>query len=157
MREWAGKRYWLVGASEGLGRSLAEVMSEAGIELILSARNEARLSELAETLPGRVDVKALDISDLDAVLAAKDEIGEIDGMVFLAGVYWPMPAQNLDPNKAEAMVDVNFTGAMRVVSAVLPEFVARDAGHILITGSLSAFRGLPGAVGYAASKAGTMV
>ncbi len=42
-------------------------------------------------------------------------------------------------------------------AAVLPQMVARDAGHIVITGSLSGFRGLPGAIGYAASKAGTMV
>jgi short-subunit dehydrogenase len=43
------------------------------------------------------------------------------------------------------------------MAAVLPTMVARDAGHIVITGSLSGFRGLPGALGYAASKAGVMV
>mgnify|MGYP001100721157 CR=1 FL=1 len=48
MRDWAGKRYWMVGASEGLGRALCERMSRAGLHLVLSARDEARLEELAE-------------------------------------------------------------------------------------------------------------
>ncbi|TDA83195.1 SDR family NAD(P)-dependent oxidoreductase, partial [Halomonas marinisediminis] len=58
--------------------------------------------------------------------------------------------------KVEAMCDINFTGAARCVGAVLPGMVARDAGHIVLTGSLSGFRGLPGASGYGPSKAGVM-
>ncbi|MFN5825964.1 MAG: SDR family NAD(P)-dependent oxidoreductase, partial [Rhodobacterales bacterium] len=52
MREFRGKRYWLVGASEGLGRALAERLSAAGAEVILSARSADRLAEVAATLPG---------------------------------------------------------------------------------------------------------
>ena len=88
--------------------------------------------------------------------AAAEQVGQIDGMIYLAGVYWPMKAQAWDAEQAEAMADINFTGAVRAVGAVIPQMVARDAGHIVITGSLSGFRGLPGAIGYAASKAGTM-
>jgi len=51
---------------------------------------------------------------------------------------------------------VNFTGCARVIGAVLPGMVARGAGHVVITGSLSGFRGLPGSIGYSASKAGVM-
>jgi len=50
MREFRGKRYWLVGASEGLGRALAERLSAAGAEVILSARSADRLAEVAATL-----------------------------------------------------------------------------------------------------------
>ena len=55
------------------------------------------------------------------------------------------------------MANVNFTGCIRAVGAALPQMVAKNRGHVVITGSLSGFRGLPGAIGYAASKAGTMV
>ena len=47
MREWSGKRYWLIGASEGLGAALAETLSRAGAEVILSARSEDKLQTLA--------------------------------------------------------------------------------------------------------------
>ena len=47
-------------------------------------------------------------------------------------------------------------GAFRVLNQVMPQFLQRDVGHIVITGSLSGFRGLPGAIGYGASKAGVM-
>lgn len=156
MRTWQGKRYWLIGASDGLGAALAEVMSRAGVHVILSARTEDRLNDLAATLPGPCSVQVMDVRDDQSVSDAAASVGEIDGVVYLAGVYWPMPATRWDAEKATAMADVNFTGLMRVMGAALPSMVARDAGHVVITGSLSGFRGLPGAIGYAASKAATM-
>ena len=156
MRDWAGKRYWLVGASEGLGRALALQMSKAGAELVVSARNLDRLQDLVGGLPGKARAVAVDISDSASVRAAAAEVGEIDGLVFLAGVYWPMTAQTWNAEQAEAMVDINFAGAVRVLGAVMPGFAARGRGHVVLTGSLSGFRGLPGAIGYSASKAGLM-
>lgn len=156
MMDWQGKRYWLIGASEGLGAALAHKLSSAGVEVIVSARNEDRLKALVAELPGKASFVPVDVSDRVSVEQAAAKVGQIDGMVYLAGVYWPMPAQKWNADQAEAMADINFTGAVRAVGAVIPQMVERDAGHIVITGSLSGFRGLPGAIGYAASKAGTM-
>ena len=156
MKTWTGKRYWIVGASEGLGEALARKMSSAGAHLILSARNEAKLNELAASLPGPSTVAPMDIADDASVAAAAAQVGEVDGTVLLAGVYWPMPATAWNAEQAVAMADVNFTGFLRVLGHVVPAMVARDAGHIVITGSLSGFRGLPGAIGYGASKAAVM-
>jgi short-subunit dehydrogenase len=156
VRPWAGKRYWLVGASEGLGRALALQLSKAGAELVLSARSTERLQALAAELPGRATVVPCDIADMDSCRTAAEAAGEIDGLVFLAGVYWPMPAQAWDADRVAQMCDINFTGAARVLGHVVPRMVERDAGHIVLTGSLSGFRGLPGSIGYSASKAGIM-
>ncbi|GGC17170.1 short-chain dehydrogenase [Marivita lacus] len=156
MIDWAGKRYWLVGASEGLGEALAQKMSAAGVHLILSARSEDKLHELAGRLPGKADVVPVDVSDTDSVKAAAEAVGDIDGVVQLAGVYWPFGAKDWDMDQAIAMADINFTGAMRLMGAVVPKFVERDAGHIVLTGSLSGFRGLPAAAAYTSSKAGVM-
>lgn len=156
MRDWAGKRYWIVGASEGLGRALAHRLSKVGAELILSARSEERLQELARELPGRTTVVPCDIADIESCKAAAAAAGEIDGLVFLAGVYWPMKAQDWDPDQVVQMFDINLTGAARVLGQVVPGMLVRNAGHIVLTGSLSAYRGLPGTVGYAASKAGIL-
>ena len=151
-----GVRYWLVGASEGLGRSLAFKLSSAGIELALSARNGERLQELADALPNSASVHPLDVSDGAAVQATAEEIGTVDGVIYGAGVYWPMAAKDWDAEAVEAMCDINFTGAARVMGATVPDMIKRDAGHVVLIGSLSGFRGLPGAIGYGASKAGMM-
>ena len=156
MRSFHGKSYWLVGASEGLGAALAHKLSGEGAEVIVSARSQDKLDTLVEALPGKARAVAMDVADMDSVRQAADAVGEVDGVVFLAGVYWPMKASEWDVDQANLMADINFTGMMRVMGVAVPPMVARDHGHIVITGSLSGFRGLPGAIGYAASKAGTM-
>ena len=156
MRAWQGKRYWLIGASEGLGKALAETLNRAGAEVILSARSEDRLIEAQADMPGKASYQVIDIADDDSVKTAAAKVGAVDGVVLLAGVYWPFGADAWDAEKAVAMVDINFTGYMRVLGQVVPSMVARDAGHIVITSSLTGFRGLPGSIGYTASKAATM-
>lgn len=156
MRKLSGKTYWLVGASEGLGRALALKLSQAGSSLVLSARGEDSLKALAAELPGPARIVPCDVSDRDSVIAAAEAVGEIDGMVYLAGVYWPFPASAWDPEQTEAMFDINLTGAARVLGQVVPGMVARGKGHIVLTGSLSGYRGLPGSIGYSSSKAGLM-
>ena len=156
MTEWQGKRYWLVGASDGLGAALALRLSRAGAEVILSARSEDKLTALADSLPAKAQVVPVDVADEASVAAAAKTVGKMDGVVYLAGVYWPFGAKDWNAEQATAMADINFTGLMRVMGQVVPAMVARDAGHIVITSSLSGFRGLPGSIGYTASKAATM-
>jgi len=156
MKNWQGKRYWLIGASDGLGAALAHKLSAVGTEVIVSARSEEKLVALVEDLPGRAHYQKIDVADDASVKAAAEAVGEVDGVVFLAGVYWPFGAKDWEPEHAVAMADINFSGLMRVMGQVVPKMVARDQGHVVITSSLSAFRGLPNSIGYTASKAGTM-
>ena len=131
-------------------------MSKAGCSLVLSARNADSLSALADSLPGPARVVVCDVSDRGSVEQAAQAAGEIDGLVYLAGVYWPFPATEWHADQTETMFDVNLTGAARVLGQVVPAMVARGAGHVVITGSLSGYRGLPGSIGYSSSKAGLM-
>jgi short-subunit dehydrogenase len=156
MTQWQGKRYWLVGASDGLGAALAQQLSRVGAEVVLSARSEDKLHTLAASLPGKAQVVKVDVSDVHSVSEAAAAVGDVDGVIYLAGVYWPFGAKEWNAEQANAMADVNFTGLMRVMGQVVPAMVARDAGHIVITSSLTGFRGLPGSIGYTASKAATM-
>ena len=148
-------RWWIVGASEGLGRAVAEKLSAAGASLVLSARSEDRLHELAEEIGG-AEVVPVDVTDTGSVEAAAKAVGEIDGLLYCVGTYEPMKATDWKTDAVLTMAETNFTGAIRVIGAVLPGFVARDAGRLVLVGSLSGFRGLPGAIGYGASKAGLM-
>ena len=145
-------RYWLIGASEGLGRALAKELDRAGAQLVLSARNAGRLNELSQTLGNALPLP-LDVTDSTAVGPAVEAAGPIDGLIYNAGAYIPMTARNWDSEAALAMVDVNFMGALRILGTVVPTMVERRAGDITLVGSLAGYRGLPAAIGYGASKA----
>lgn len=152
---FAGQRWWIIGASEGLGRALADLMLADGAKVVVSARNQTKLAEFAATSPG-LQALAMDVSDPAAVAAAVAELGQVDGVVYCVGLYDPMSALDWKPGSAEAMADGNYIGALRVLSHLMPGFVARNAGHIVLIGSLAGFRGLPGAIGYGSSKAALM-
>lgn len=156
MKTFQAKRYWLVGASDGLGAALAHKLNRTGAEVIVSARSEDKLAALVEELPGKASYQTIDVTDEESVKAAAQAVGQVDGVVYLAGAYWPFGARNWNAEQATAMADVNFTGLMRVMGQVVPDMVDRDSGHIVITSSLTGFRGLPGSIGYTASKAATM-
>ena len=90
MRNLAGQRYWLVGASEGLGRAVGVALAEAGAQVVLTARNEERLRALAAEIGRSAQVAPADVSSRESLEDAVREAGDLDGMVYLAGVYWPM-------------------------------------------------------------------
>lgn len=152
---FAGKTYWLVGASEGLGEALARKLAGEGAHLVLSARSEEKLKALAAELPN-ARIAPLDVTDASSVAAAATQAGPLDGVVYLAGYYDPMKAQGWQSDSVEQMCAVNFTGGLHVLGQTVPAFVAKDAGHIVLIGSLAGYRGLPGSIGYGASKAALM-
>ena len=153
---FAGKTYWLIGASEGLGRALALEMGKDGAALIVSARNEERLKALLREIPTGSRALPLDVADKEAVEAAIEELGDVDGVIYAAGTYWPLSSQTWEPENVETMIQTNFLGAARCLGPIVKIFAGKNAGHIVIIGSLSGFRGLPKAIGYGASKAALM-
>ncbi len=152
MNDFSGKKYWLIGASEGLGRALAQALSARGAVLILSSRNTVRLESLCETLP---DARAvpIDVTDLETVRGAVAAVGEVDGLIYNAGAYEPMTSSEWDTETALAISDVNYSGAVRVLGETVPGLVRAGKGDITLIGSLAGYRGLPAAIGYGASKA----
>ena len=151
MTQIQGKTFWLVGASEGLGRELAKGLSAAGANVILSARNTERLNELSSQLPGST-VLPLDITDASSVHVARDLAGRIDGLIYNAGAYEPHKTTDWNTPAVLNMIDVNLNGAIRVIGEALPGLLDRGRGDITLIGSLAGYRGLPAAVGYGASK-----
>ncbi|WP_127115120.1 SDR family NAD(P)-dependent oxidoreductase [Shimia sediminis] len=150
-----GKTWWIIGASEGLGRALARALDARGARLILSARGANRLQDLATTL---TDARAVpfDVTDAEACGAATEAAGEVDGMIYCVGQYDPMRAQDWTAEQVTRMVRANFTGALDVLAHALPPMLQQNRGHIVLIGSLAGYTGLPGAIGYGASKAALM-
>lgn len=152
MIEVKNRTYWLVGASEGLGRELAKLLADEGAKVIVSARNVERLETLCEH-SAAIRALPLDVTDGASIQRAAIEVGPIDGLIYCAGAYDPMPATAWDQKSVLMMNEINYTGALRVLGETVPKFVERGAGDITLIGSLSAYRGLPKAIGYGASKA----
>lgn len=149
-----GKKYWIIGASEGLGRELSIQLSNLGVNLIISARNETRLNKLSSLTKAKV--LALDVLDIDAIKQASKSVGIIDGIIYVAGDYTPLNSTTWNVEEVDKMIAVNFTGAAKVLGFIVPKFLKQNNGHIVMIGSLSGFRGLPNAIGYGASKAAMM-
>lgn len=152
MRDLNGKTCWLIGASEGLGRELAAALAHSGVNLVLSARNEERLASLCQDIPNATALP-VDVTDRLAIEEASTQVGATDLVIYNAGAYDPMAAPDWDTGTILRMSEVNYSGAVHVVGAVLPAFLERAQGEIVLVGSLAGYRGLPGALGYGPAKA----
>ena len=152
---FSGRTYWIAGASDGLGAELAKRLDAEGAKLILSARRADRLSDLCCKLR-QARALPMDVTDSDSVRTACMSTGPIDGVIYCVGQYVPMRTQDWDPEESVRISDANFTGALRLLGNVVPKMAERGCGHIVMIGSLAGFTGLPGAIGYGASKAALM-
>ena len=150
--DWQGRRIWLVGASSGIGAAMARELARRGARVALSARSADRLHTLA--IDGAV-VCPCDATDAASVASAYQTVrsrwGGVDLVVYLAGDYVPMGAAEFDLARAEQVVAVNFSGAMRLAAAVLPGLSA--GGGIAFVASVAGYRGLPKALCYGPGKA----
>jgi NAD(P)-dependent dehydrogenase (short-subunit alcohol dehydrogenase family) len=153
--EWRGKRVWLVGASTGIGRAVAEQLHAQGAQVIVSARSAAPLQALADECAGLQTVQ-LDATDETAVSLAAAKLqkdGALDLVMYCAGVYQPMRAQELSSAVMAQHMNVNYLGAVYVTQAVLPAMRAAKRGHLSYVSSVAGYRGLPKALAYGPTKA----
>ncbi len=151
----------ITGASSGLGAGLARSFAARGRNLALCARRLAALDKLkAELAPQgiRIEVRALDVNDHDAVFATFRELdatlGGIDRVIVNAGIGGARRLGTGEFTANHAVAETNFIAALAQVEATLALFRQRNAGHLVLMSSMSAIRGLPGsAIIYGAAKA----
>lgn len=156
IRQWQGRRVWVIGASSGIGAALAQALLAAGARVALSARREEALATVASGHPDALVVPfdALDGhawgSAVDRVFAA---FGEIDLVVLGAARYDPQHAWALDMGQVRAGYELNVISAYQAVSLLAPRLLAQRHGGIALIGSISGYTGLPRAIVYGATKA----
>jgi short-subunit dehydrogenase len=150
--DWQGKRVWLVGASAGIGAALAQELAKRGARLALSARNEEKLRALNIADALILPCDATDVASLESAL--RNLLGQFSGVdlvIYLAGDYVPMRADNFDLAQAEKVIEVNFLAAMRLTATVLPHLCTGSG--IAFVASVAGYRGLPKALAYGPGKA----
>ena len=159
----AGQRFsraLVTGASAGIGREIASQLAGDGVDLVLVARREAELEELAGELRGRgvqAEVLVADLTDpedlqrVQARLVTED--APVDLLVNNAGYGTFGQFASLDPDREAGQVELNVLALVRLSRAAAGAMVSRGAGGILNVGSVAGLQPLPGNATYAATKA----
>ncbi len=151
----------VTGASAGIGAVYADRLARRGYDLILVARDETKLNALATRLRDesgvKVEVLRADLSNVDDIrkVEARLQADDITMLVNNAGVAVAGPTVEMDPERLEAMIQLNVVVATRLARAVALGLAQRRRGDIINIASVVAIRGDQPAisVGYGASKA----
>ncbi|MCP2165056.1 SDR family oxidoreductase [Goodfellowiella coeruleoviolacea] len=154
----------VTGASSGIGAAVAELLAASGARVALLARRQDRLTELAARITangGQALPVAVDVTDAAAVAAAvrrvHQEHGRADLVVNAAGVMLPNPILDGRDDEWQHMIDLNLTGALRVIRGFAPDLVASAAaGHradLVNISSIGAHVVFPDYAVYGATKA----
>lgn len=155
MAQWRGKTVWIIGASSGIGQATAAALHALGATVIVSARKDRDLQAFAAKHPGSLGLP-LDATRLQAMREATAQVlamGPLDCVVYCAGHYAAMRATAMDLADMQRHLEVNYTGALYMLDAVVPALLAQGHGHISLVGSVAGYRGLPNSLAYGPTKA----
>jgi 3-hydroxy acid dehydrogenase/malonic semialdehyde reductase len=156
-----GRRVLITGGSSGIGRACARRFAELGAHLLLVARREDRLRELAESLVQEHHVEilthALDVRDRGSVVEWLNGLDEpwasIDILVNNAGLARGLaPLHEGSVEDWEEMIDTNVKGLLYVTREVVGDMIKRGSGHVINIGSIAGHEVYPGGNVYCASK-----
>lgn len=151
------KRAWVIGASTGIGREVADLLASRGVATVAAARSIEKLETFARERSGITPMQ-LDIGDgvrvreIFASAMARDG-GAPDVAILCAAVWHPMGAKTFDLANFEESFKVNVTGVAACLAGLMPAMIARGSGHIAIVASVAGYRGLPNAAAYGPTKA----
>jgi NAD(P)-dependent dehydrogenase (short-subunit alcohol dehydrogenase family) len=148
--------WFITGCSTGFGRELAKLVIARGWRAVVTARDSAKVADLAEGAADRVLALALDVTDSSQISRVVSEtskqFGRIDVLVNNAGYGYQSSIEEGEEDKIRAQFDANVFGLFALTRAVLPLMRAQRAGHVLNVTSVAGFVGFPASGYYAATK-----
>ncbi|MEI7026651.1 SDR family NAD(P)-dependent oxidoreductase [Paenibacillus sp. y28] len=146
----------ITGASSGIGAEAAVRFAERGAIVVLMARSEQKLRQVAARIAGDHAIVPVNVADRDQVEEAMQQVigryGRIDVLINGAGFAWFEYFEKAPIDHFEAMMDVNYFGTVRCIKAVLPHMLGRGKGHIVNIASVVGKIGNVKSSAYAASK-----
>ena len=140
---WNGRKAWIIGASSGIGESLANELESKGCKVVRSARSQGDI--------------LIDVADDQSVVNAAErylsEYGDFDLVVVMAGYWKRMTAKHFDLDVYKMHNNTNTVGMARCAAAVLPKMIDKNFGTFVGVASVAGYRGMPGSSGYGPTKA----
>jgi len=155
-----GKVALITGASSGIGESCAYFLAARGMRVVLTARREHRLNEIAQAIQqqgGQAQFFTHDLSDEQARLQLTqqiaEQVGPVDVLINNAGFGWYGYFYKMDWLDAAMMISVNVAATAHLTRLILPKMLARGTGHIINISSIAGSLPNQGIAVYSASKA----
>lgn len=144
----------ITGASSGIGRDMARVLSDKGYDLILVARRKKELEKLKKELTTNVDIISLDLSNPDNCKDLYNQVKDkdIDILINNAGFGCIGSFRKTDMTKELNMIDLNIKSVHILTKLFLDDFIKKDCGYILNVSSASAFQPGPLMATYYSTK-----
>lgn len=156
MKQHAGRRYLISGATSGIGEATARALAGNGAELVMVARSTARLNSLAEELPGTHHTQTMDLTEIESipgwVTGLARELNGLHGVVHAAGIHRVTPIKFMAAKDMQELYDLNVVaGAMLIKGFRVKGAHAPGASAVLLSSAVGMV-GQPGVSAYASSK-----
>ena len=149
----------ITGASSGIGEATAKLLASKGAKVVLGARREDKLKQIAGAIEkdgGQAVYRELDVtkpSDNEAIVGlANGTFGRVDLIFLNAGIMPNSPLSALKTDDWHQTVDVNIGGVLNGVAAALPTFIKQKSGHVIATSSVAGLKAYPGGAVYGGTK-----
>src|SRR5205807_9672514 len=149
----------ITGASSGIGEATAKLLATKGAKVVLGARREDKLKQIADAIEkdgGQAVYRELDVtkpSDNEAMVSfANRTFGRVDVIFLNAGIMPNSPLSALKTDDWHQTVDVNIRGVLNGVAAALPTFIKQKSGHVIATSSVAGLKAYPGGAVYGGTK-----
>ena len=151
-----GKTALVTGGGSGLGFATAKCLAASGAKVVIAGRRADMLDAALVELGDKAAAEVLDLSDIAGLAAAARAIearhGTIDILVNNAGNTVKKPFEQSSMDDFDTVFDVHVRGALELTRSLLPGQIAKGAGSIIFTASMTSFIGQPLVMGYTVAK-----
>lgn len=142
----------ITGGTAGIGLESARLLASEGATVIISGRDRARGDQAVEAIGANARFVQTDMADAESVNSLVRQCGDVDIIVNNAGSFPSALTVDQDMVAFEKTFNTNVRGAYFLVAGLIPGMLQRGRGSIVNVTTMAAFKGIPGASGYSASK-----